>query len=126
MYISGTIPPSAVGGWSHDGRQRGSTSTEDTGPALEDLEERRQSVESHVTDNDEGNWENHSPLASLSASENSNSDETFTPVQKSKLKKSKAKAVEDHRNGNVTYTTDCEVKQTPEVCLRLSRREATS
>lgn len=116
-YTSGTIQPSAFGGWASENRQRESTSTISTGLAPDDYSERRRSVVSveGESEKEDDAWEQHSPLESVSEySDSVNSSGTVRKVQPKKKKK-QVKRREEHREGNVTYTTDAEVKQTPEV-----------
>jgi len=113
QYNGGTIQPSAFSGWHNDPRRE---TVEPNGVEEDRLTERRPSVSS-VSEK----WEAKASPASVVISDNgSEYVETVTPVRK-KGKKAKATPVKlEVVDGEVTYTTDCEVKQTPTVRFSLS------
>jgi hypothetical protein len=117
-FNGGTIQPSAFSSW-HNEVRRDMSSELASGVDEDRLTERRHSVSSAGE-----KWDIKGSPASIVISDNgSDYIDTATPVRK-KTKKARAAPVpakiSEVVEGDITYTTDCEVKQTSTVGFNLS------
>ncbi|KAK1924489.1 hypothetical protein DB88DRAFT_289661 [Papiliotrema laurentii] len=122
---SGTIQPSAFGGWSDHPRRVDTTIPGHLlGPVENDrMDERRQSASTNSDGRDDlSKWDiKASPMLSIGHFSDSDGDTTGTMPAPGKMTKPKSKKKMSkkrdgpYREGNITYTTDAEVKQTPEL-----------
>ena len=112
QFNGGTIQPSAFSSWHNDPRR--DVSSEVAGADEDRSTERRPSISSASE-----KWETKASPASVEVSDNgSDYVDTVTPTRKKAKKAEPAPVpvkIEEVVEGSVTFTTDCEVKQTPTV-----------
>ena len=106
QFNGGTIQPSAFSSWHNDPRRDMS----EPGPEEDRQTERRPSVSSLS----ETHHESKPSPASATVSDQ-DSEYMEAPIPKKKAKKPKPRVKMELVDGDVTFTTDCEVKQTPTV-----------